>query len=117
MDGATVGAIYTDWQGDPQITGLPVTAVAVCVDGGWYGYQPVCYANAPDYRSATLVTLTAGTIVSGIDVQLTDSASPTGRRRQPAQPNGQPGGLSRSSVVLFGGVGSAPAPPAPVSTR
>jgi Carboxypeptidase regulatory-like domain len=75
-DGTTVGATSTDWQGNYQITGLPVTAVAVCIDPGWYGYQPVCYANAPDYRSATLVTLTAGTVVSGIDVQVTDSASP-----------------------------------------
>ncbi|HEU5269833.1 MAG TPA: carboxypeptidase-like regulatory domain-containing protein [Jatrophihabitans sp.] len=75
-DGTALGGIYTDWDGNYQVTGLPVTAVAVCVDGSWYGYQSVCYANAPDYRSATTVTLAAGSLVSGIDIQVTASASP-----------------------------------------
>jgi len=72
-DGSILGSTYADYQGNYQLTGLPITPVAVCT-GGW-GYQQVCYADAPDYQSATLVTPTAGTMVTGINIQVTASTS------------------------------------------
>ncbi len=72
-DGSILASTYADYQGNYQLIGLPIAPVAVCI-GAW-GYQPVCYANAPDYQSANLVTPTAGTVVTGIDIQVTPSTS------------------------------------------
>jgi len=73
-DGSILASTYADYQGNYQLTGLPIAPVAVCT-AGW-GYQQVCYADAPDYQSATLVTPTAGTMVTGVDFQVTAGTSP-----------------------------------------
>jgi hypothetical protein len=83
-DGGVIEGTYADYQGNYQLTGLPIASVAVCFGAAWQGWQPICYANAPDYRTATPVTLTPGSVVTGIDVQVTASTSPQVGVNRPA---------------------------------
>jgi hypothetical protein len=84
-DGTLLADGQTDYAGNYQITGLPTVPVAVCFNPySWQGYLASCYANAPDYHSATLVTLTPGTIVSGIDASLAPDTSAQAPVNRPA---------------------------------
>lgn len=75
-DGTEVTGGYTDYYGHYQIDSLPAVPVAICFDASWQGFVSVCYANAADYQSATLVTVGAGQTLT-IDQQL--ATSPTGQ--------------------------------------
>lgn len=79
-DGTVIADGYTDWQdGSYQLSALPAVPVAVCFDPSWQPYQPVCYAHAADYHTATMITAASGMTVSGIDAQLSDSTAALNR--------------------------------------
>lgn len=74
-DGTVAASSYTDYYGNYQFTALPDVPLAVCFRSNWQSLQPVCYANAADYSSATLVTAGSGQSVTGIDQQMVASTS------------------------------------------
>ncbi len=108
-DGTQVTGGYTGYDGRYQIDSLPAVPVAICFEAGWQGFDSACYANAPDYQSATLVTIGAGQTLT-IDQQLATSttgqagvnrpsASTAISRKQPASQPARPASVSKPATA------------------